>query len=78
VFAEADMKTGAVYVLLSEGAVARTVDVSDVIMVDIDDDDVPLGIEFAVPVGAVGHDDWYALAKVVPEVKEIFAKSFPA
>jgi uncharacterized protein YuzE len=77
-FAEADMRTGAVYVTVSEGAVARTVDVSDVIMVDVDDDDTPLGIDFAVPIDAVDERDWHALAELLPEVKDIFAKSFPS
>jgi uncharacterized protein YuzE len=77
-FAEADMKTGAIYVLLSEASVARTLHVSDVIMVDVDEDDTPVGIEFAVPVASVDQHDWHALAEVVPEVKEIFAKSFPS
>jgi hypothetical protein len=46
-------------------------------MVDVDEYDTPVGIEFAVPVPTVDQYDRYALANVVPEVKVIFAGVFP-
>jgi hypothetical protein len=77
-FAETDMNTGATYVLLVETPVARTLHVSDVVMVDVNEYDKPVGIEFAVPAASVDQHDWQALADVVPEVKEIFLQDSAA
>jgi hypothetical protein len=76
-FAETDPQTGATYVELSEAPVARTLHVSDVVMVDVDETGTPVGIEFAVLPPDVDRADWYALADLVPEVKEIFEGVFP-
>lgn len=76
-FAETDIKTGATYILLSETSVKRTLHVSDVVMVDLNDDDAPVGIELAVPAATLDRRDWHALAHAVPEVKAIFPQVFP-
>lgn len=49
---ERDEGTGATYYTVGDGVRARTVHVSDLIMVDVDDDGAPVGVEFAV---ALGH-----------------------
>jgi hypothetical protein len=77
-FAETDLRTGATYVQLSETPVARTLlHLSDVIMVDVDDDGTPVGVEVLAPVDTIAREDWYAVADVVPEVKKIFKEYFP-
>jgi uncharacterized protein YuzE len=77
-FVEHDLNTGTTYVQLSEAPVARTLlDISDVIMVDVDDYGTPVGIEVVAPLDTIEREDWYALAKVVPEVKQIFKEYFP-
>jgi len=46
---EYDREVGATYIgLLPKRAVARTVSVSDLVMVDLDADGEPIGVEFAV------------------------------
>jgi hypothetical protein len=52
--------------------------ISDVIMVDLDDDGTPVGVEVVAPLDTIEREDWYALAKVVPEVRQIFKEYFPA
>jgi uncharacterized protein YuzE len=77
-FAETDLRTGATYVQLSETPVARTLlHLSDVIMVDVDDDGTPVGVEVLAPVDTIAREEWYAVADVVPEVKKIFKEYFP-
>jgi hypothetical protein len=47
------------YARLREGRVARTVEVSDSVMVDVDDNDLILGVE------TLGGEDWHgALASL--------------
>ncbi len=66
------------YVRLSEAPVARTLlHISDVILVDVDDYGTPVGVEVVAPLDTIEQEDWYALAKVVPAVKQIFKEYFP-
>jgi Domain of unknown function (DUF4258) len=77
-FAEHDLLAGSTYVQLSEAPVARTLlHISDVIMVDVDDYGRPVGVEVVARLDTIEREDWYALAKVVPEVKQIFKEYFP-
>jgi hypothetical protein len=77
-FAEHDLTAGTTYVRLSEAPTAHTLHhISDVIMVDVDDAGRPVGVELLVPPDTIKPEDWYALAKVVPEVKQIFNEYFP-
>ena len=46
------------------------------IMVDVDDHGEPVGVEVMAPADTIEREDWYALARIVPEVKQIF-KEFP-
>jgi len=48
-----DTEAGATYVRIAHGTVARTVSVSDLTMVDLDENDQPLGVEFVVPPRAI-------------------------
>lgn len=43
-----DVEAGATYLELSEEPVARTVTVSDLVAVDVDEAGTPVGVEFAV------------------------------
>ncbi len=77
-FAEHDLERGTTYVRLSEAPVARTLlHISDVILVDVDDYGTPVGVEVVAPLDTIEQEDWYALAKVVPAVKQIFKEYFP-
>lgn len=44
-----DVEAGATYLELTDAEVARTVSVSDLVMVDLDARDEAIGVEFAVP-----------------------------
>lgn len=48
-----DAEAGATYIQVAEGAVARTVSVSDLVMVDVDAREEPVGVEFVVPLAHV-------------------------
>lgn len=61
-----DPQVGATYLRLTEGKFARTVSVSDLVNVDVDAADVPLGVEFVV-----------APAKISPAMLEKVASRFP-
>ena len=43
-----DTEVGSTYVELADTEVRRTVSISDLVMVDLDDSDQPVGVEFAV------------------------------
>jgi len=61
-----DPAARATYVQIHEGAVARTVDITDTVMVDLDASGMPLGVEFLqVP------------ADIPTEVIELVADRFP-
>jgi uncharacterized protein YuzE len=77
-FAEHDLTTDSTYVQLSEAPVAGTLlHISDVIMVDVDEYGTPAGVEIVAPLDTIEPDEWYALARIVPEVKQIFEEYFP-
>lgn len=44
-----DLNAGATYVELMDGEVAQTVEISDLVMVDVNVHGEPLGVEFVVP-----------------------------
>jgi uncharacterized protein YuzE len=44
-----DAEVGATYLKLADAVVARTVSVSDLVMVDLDNRGEAIGVEFAVP-----------------------------
>lgn len=48
-----DVEAGATYLELSQEKVTRTVSVSDLVMVDLDAADNPVGVEFVVPPNAI-------------------------
>lgn len=48
-----DAEMGATYLELVDAPVARTVTVSDLVMVDVDAAGVPVGVEFAVAPGKI-------------------------
>ena len=48
-----DTEAGATYVQVAEGDVSRTADLSDLVAVDLDDDGVPVGVEFLALPGGV-------------------------
>ncbi len=67
-----DPLVGATYVeLLVERAVARTVSVSDLVMVDLDANGEPVGVEFAVFPGQITAQMLDRVAERFPTLKEL-------
>ena len=71
---ETDPDTGAEYVQLAKGRVARTVSTSDLVMVDLDRDGTVRGVEFAAGRASLLHDDWVALYSLAPELTDVLGE----
>jgi uncharacterized protein YuzE len=67
---EQDVEAGAVYFALTDAPVARTVHVSDLIMVDVDENNHPVGVEFAMVPQQATWDQLGPLFNAYPELKE--------
>lgn len=63
VMIERDAVTGASYYVLEDTDVARTVEINELISVDLAADGRPVGIEFAFS-RAPSHDDWMMVFQV--------------
>lgn len=67
-----DTEAGATYVeLVDEAAVARTVEVSDLVMVDVDAQGQPVGVEFVVPPRLITDEMLFAVADRFSDLKEM-------
>lgn len=64
-----DTEVGATYLQVSEAEVARTVHLRDLVMVDVDTQDKPVGVEFAVAPEKVTDLMVEAVAKRFPELE---------
>ena len=64
-----DAEAGATYLELADAEVARTVSVSDLVMVDIDAHEEAIGVEFAVPPSKITADMLGRLAERFPQLK---------
>lgn len=72
VLIERDAATGASYYVLDEVDVGQTVEVDELVSVDLAADGHPVGVEFAfsrVPT----HDDWLPVLNAYPDLKESLA-----
>lgn len=69
VLVESDPTTGASYFLLSDAPVARTVHISDLLMVDVDAAGDPVGVDVASP--NIQWDKWLRLYETFPELKDV-------
>jgi hypothetical protein len=73
VLLERDSRTGASYiVLVDRGIVARTINASDLVMVDVDSDDRPVGVELAMDYRKITEDTWRTVVNAWPSLKEVF------
>lgn len=68
-----DLESGATYVHVrdTEDKAARTVSVSDLVMVDLDRDEEVLGVDFAVPPGLISDAMLGRLADAFPQLKQL-------
>jgi uncharacterized protein YuzE len=64
-----DAEAGATYLKLADAAVARTVSVSDLVMVDLDARDEAIGVEFAVLPSKITAVMLDGLAERFPDLK---------
>jgi uncharacterized protein YuzE len=64
-----DAEAGATYLEFADAAVARTVSVSDLVMVDLDARDEAIGVEFAVLPSKITADMLGRLAERFPHLK---------
>jgi uncharacterized protein YuzE len=69
-----DRDVNALYIALRPGKVSRTVELTDTVYVDMEDEDTPIGIEFVnadefVPFLREHADD----ADIPPKVRELFS-----
>lgn len=67
---EQDVDAGTAYFALSDAPVARTVHISDLVMVDVDDSGHPVGVEFATVPQKLTWDQFAPLFNAYPELKE--------
>lgn len=65
-----DKTTGVCYFTLTDAPVARTHSVTNLIMVDLDANNDPIGIEFAMNFNQVSEEDWIALSQAYPSLSE--------
>lgn len=70
-----DPDVGATYVVLSETPCARTVEVSDLVAVDVDEHGDPVGVEFAVAVHQITESMIAGVVSVFPELKAVIGDS---
>ena len=69
-----DPAAGATYVeLVPASRVARTVSVTDLVMVDLDVDDQPVGVEFAVSTSQITGGMLASVARAFPALKGLAA-----
>ncbi len=61
-----DTEVGSTYLALRDDPVVRTVSVSDLVMVDLDEHDEPVGVEFAI-----------GLDRITVEMLERLGERFP-
>jgi len=66
-----DVEAGATYLELGDAEVARTVSVSDLVMVDLDAREEAIGVEFAVIPSKITADMLYRLAERFPDLKAL-------
>jgi hypothetical protein len=70
---ERDTVTGASHVVFDPNAeIARTKSVSDLIMVDIDEAGVPIGVEVAMDYRRLNDEHWRLVINAFPVLKETF------
>ena len=71
---EQDVDARATYISLTEGEVARTVSIGDLIMVDLDKDGDVVGVELLVTtheISSLPRDDLLALANAYPVMVDL-------
>ena len=66
-----DTEAGATYVQLTDAAVAGTVSVSDLVMVDVDEAGQPVGVDFAVLPSRISDSMLAAVADRFPSLEEL-------
>lgn len=66
-----DTEAGATYVELTGAPVARTVNVGDLVAVDVDESGGPVGIDFAVLPSKITDSMLFAVADHFPPLKEL-------
>ncbi len=66
---EEDPITGATYVTLRDNSVARTVDVTDLITVDLDGAGDVVGVDFAMPPSELTPDEVRSILSTYPELR---------
>ena len=71
VIAEYDPEARATYLALTDRPVARTVSVSDLVIVDIDDVGEPVGVEFALEPARVTNAMLTALVREFPALRPL-------
>jgi uncharacterized protein YuzE len=65
-----DETTSVCYFTLTDAPVVRTHSVTDLIMVDSDANNDPIGVEFAIDFDQVSETDWMALSRAYPSLSE--------
>lgn len=76
VYVSYDPDAKATYVEWAEGVVASTVSLSDAVMVDLDAEGQPLGVEFAVSPRAVTELMLKTVAGAFPQLDELLRKDW--
>jgi uncharacterized protein YuzE len=67
-----DERAGATYVAVSDAEVVRTVEVSDLVMVDVDSVGEPVGVDFAMPPAAITDLVVERVLLRFPDLKQTF------
>jgi len=72
---ERDETTGATYYQVNNSPVVRTVSISDLIMVDVDENDDPVGLEFAMDPSLANYRELAALVDRFPSLVAVVRKA---
>jgi uncharacterized protein YuzE len=67
-----DLSAGATYVEVMEGETARTVEISDLVMVDVNASGEPLGVEFVVPPSQITSEMIDRVVKRFPTLDTLY------
>jgi uncharacterized protein YuzE len=73
-----DPISGATYRSLTSAVVDRTVHVTDLIMVDVDEHGTPVGVEYAVAPSDLTLDDVASLLKAFPSLRDALPETSAA
>ncbi len=75
VFLEHDAHSGASYLRILDAPVARSIHVTDLVMVDVEDSGQPVGVEFTMGTHAATPEDMRELFRAFPALEKVLLQA---